>query len=355
MDLDRPIPELDAWLESFRTRSDALADAAAAELARDGALRRGGRDVVAALEQCARNGGRAAEALIDQACTVPAWVDFEAMRAGAQLGLRTPLHSALVLILGSLMESYASARGAKVLIRGGMLSHHVMRRLHDTTTFVLEIAASRGPRPGTRAHRHVLRTRLVHAFVRRGMLSRGDWDREAWGHPVNQEDYASTLLAFSHVYLRSMGRIGLPPTEEEAASVHHLYRWVGYLMGVDPELLTKDRSEERVLYAHITRRQLHPDDDSRALAHSLIHALAGRRPLFLPAAALAELTRDMLGDPMGDALALPRSEAWGRVGGRALPLLGTVQRTVERLPLTRWPIEVIGERVARIVYVYGLA
>lgn len=348
MDLQRPIPELDAWLEAFRSRGDPLADEAAAELMRSRRALQG--DWVDGLA----TGGPACRRLHEHAFTVPLWVDFERMRAGAQLGLRTPVQSALALIMGSLMELYGAARGAKVLIRSGRLESQVISRLHDTTTFVLEIAASRGPRPGTKAHRHVLRTRLVHAFIRHGMLKRPDWDLAAWGLPVNQEDYAGTLLAFSHVYLRSMERIGARLTEEEADSVHHIYRWVGWVMGVDPGLLTATRAEERVLYAHITRRQLHPDDDSRALAHSLISALDRRAPVFLPAAALCELSREMLGDPLCDALGLQHAPEWAAFGDRALPWLSSVQRTVERLPLARFPIELVGEQVARAVYKYGL-
>jgi hypothetical protein len=276
------------------------------------------------------------------------------MRVGARFGLRTPVQSALALIMGSLMELYAASRGAKVLIRSGRLESQVIQRLHDTTTFVLEIAASRGPRPGTYAHRHILRTRLVHAFIRHGMLKRGDWSSAAWGHPVNQEDYAGTLISFSHVYLRSMERIGVRPTAEEKDSIHHIYRWVGWVMGVDPDLLTQSRDEELLLYSHIARRQLQPDDDSRALAHSLLSALDRRAPTFLPAEGLAELSREMIGDPLGDALGLPRSPKWAVFGDRALPLLSSVQRTVERLPLARVPIELVGEQVARAVYRYGL-
>ena len=347
MDLNRPVPEVDAWLEASRSRSDDLADAAAHELIKAKALK---GDWVEALER----GGPACRRLFEHACTVPGWVDFERMRAGAQLGLRTPVQSALALIMGSLMELYAGARGAKVLIRAGRLESQVIARLHDTTTFVLEIAASRGPRPGTYAHRHIIRTRLVHAFIRHGMLKRGDWNAAAWGHPVNQEDLAGTLIAFSHVYLRSMERIGAKPSDDEADSVHHIYRWVGWVMGVDAELLTASRADERLLYAHISRRQLHPDDDSRSLARSLISALDRRAPIFLPAAALAELSREMLGDPLCDALDLPRSPRWAAFGDRALPWLSSVQRTVERLPLARFPIELVGEQVARAVYKYGL-
>ncbi|MDP2274204.1 MAG: oxygenase MpaB family protein [Archangium sp.] len=351
MDLTRPQKELDATLDSYRRVGDDLGDGVVAELISAGALRKNGGDLVSAAETHAKAGGTACAALLEQAFTVPSWVRFPDMRAGTQLGLRTPVQSALSLILGSLLETYGAANGAKVLIRGGMLKDHVLQRLRDTNTFVLEIAASRGPMPGTRAHRHILRTRLVHAFIRHGMLKRGDWNFD-WGHPINQEDSASTLLAFCHVYLRSMARIGATPTEEEEHSLHHLWRWVGYVMGIVPDLITRDRAEEQLLYAHITRRQLHPDDDSRVLAKSLIDALAGRRPTFLPGNALSALARRMLGDEFSDQLGLTPSRAWTTVTN-ALPLFSRAQLRVEKVPFTRFPLEHLGERVARLVYEHG--
>lgn len=351
--LKKPQAEIDAELERFRSASDPLCDAAVAELLRQGAVAGRGADLVGAAEALARDGGEACAALLQHARQVPAWVDFEAMQAGARLGLRTPVQSALALILGSLMESYASARGAKVLVRGGMLQTQVIRRLHDTTTFVLEIAASRGPRPGTYAHRHIIRTRLVHGFVRHGMLRRGDWDFAAWGHPVNQEDYASTLLAFCHVYLRAMHNLGVEVTAEEEASVHHVFRWVGQVMGIDPALLSENRAEEVELYRHITRRQLHPDDDSRALAAALLDALGFRKPLYLPPLAIAELTRQMLGDELADGLGLGRSAWWSRVR-HTLPAFSFAQRQLERVPLSVGPMERLGEKLARLVYEKGL-
>ncbi len=351
MDWSQPPAVVDAFLDACRRERDALGDAAARELIASGALKGAGGDLVGALEQTK---GPAARELLEVSRAVPSWVDFSRMRAGAELGLRTPMQSALALIFGSLLESYGSALGAKVLVRGGMLTKHVLQRLRDTTTFVLEVAASKGPQPGSFAHRHVLRTRLVHAFVRHGMDKRGDW-RPEWGEPINQEDYASTLLVFCHVYLRSLARLGFTPTVEEEDSVHHLYRWVGHLMGVRGELLTTTRADEQALYGHITRRQLHPDDDSRTLARSLVAALAGRRPVFLPEGALLALSRQLLGDALVDQLGLsPASARWGPVTA-ALPLLSRAQRTVERLGLTRPPLERLGERVSRLMYSHGFA
>ena len=350
MNFDRPDAELDVWLESFRSQIDELGAQAAREVISSGQLRSG--DLIDALEACARGGGKASAQLLDEAATVPAWVDFEQMLPGSKLGLRTPVQSGLALVLGSLVESYASAKGAKVLIRGGRLHSQVIARLRDTTNFVLQVAAARGPRPGTPAHRHIVRTRMVHAFVRHGVLKRGDW-REEWGAPINQEDYASTLLAFCHVYLRCMHALGVDVTDEEERSVHHLYRWVGQVMGVAPELLSATREEERLLYLHITRRQLHPDDDSRVLARALIDALAGRGPLFLPAPALEGLSRQMLGDQLADGLDFKRSGRWTHVG-RVMPVVSSVQRAAEKLPGMLPRLESMGEKVARLVFTRGL-
>ncbi|MDP2274782.1 MAG: oxygenase MpaB family protein [Archangium sp.] len=126
-----------------------------------------------------------------------------------------------------------------------------------------------------------------------------------------------------------MVRIGATPTAEEEASLHHLYRWVGYVMGITPDLLTVDREEEKRLHANITRRQLHPDADSRVLAKSLIDALAGRRPTFLPGDALSVLARRMLGDEFSDQLGLRPSRAWSTMI-EALPLFSRAQLRVER-------------------------
>jgi hypothetical protein len=346
MELDRSAADVDAWLDGFRTKSDVLADAAVRELIES---KRARGDGVDALE----HGGPACRRLLEHTHAVPAWVDFEAMRPGAQLGLRTPAQSALALILGSLMELYAMPGVARVLALGGRLSTQVVARLRDTTTFVLEIAASRGPRPGTLAHRLIVNTRLVHAFVRHGAVAHG-WDFAAWGHPANQEDFAATLLVFSHVFLRCLERAGVRATGVEAASVHHLWRWVGHVLGIEPALLTATRAEERVLYAHVARRQLHPSDDSRALAAALLGALDRRAPLFLPATGLAELSRMLIGDPLGDALHLPRSPHWRPLTAGALPLLGVAQRTIERLPFAAAPLEHLGERFARLVHARGL-
>src|SRR5689334_13147458 len=122
-----------AALEALRQEGDPLADAAVAALFERGGLR--GSDLVTSVEIGARDPG-ACRALWEQAHDVPAWVEFPRMVAGAQMGLRNAVQAALALLLGALVESYAAARGAKVLVRSGQLEADTLRRLFRTAEFV---------------------------------------------------------------------------------------------------------------------------------------------------------------------------------------------------------------------------
>lgn len=347
---------MDAWLDQKRLVGDPLADAAAREIVASG-MPRGG-DPRIAFEACVRNATASADA--SRACRellrateqVPEWVSFPKMLRASELGLRHPVQSGLALLLGSLVESYASAHAAKVLIRSGELATNTIKRLRDTTAFVMHIASSRGVRPGSVAHRHVLKVRLIHAFVRAGMQNRRDYD-PAWGLPINQEDYATTLLMFCHVYLRGLRALGVRVTDDDEASVHHLYRWVGHVMGVDTELLTESRDEERALYEIIGRRQARPSADGRALAQSLISEMASRPPLFLPAGALEAISRTIVGDALADGFGFGRSLVWSRTIA-VLPWMSRAQDTLSIVPGMGLASEIVGERLARVMAERGL-
>lgn len=53
--------------------------------------------------------------------------------------------------------------------------------------------------PGGSGWAAVLRVRLLHSAVRTRLMGQSDWDKDAWGVPINQEDLLVTQLAFSQV------------------------------------------------------------------------------------------------------------------------------------------------------------
>ncbi|KAL3801896.1 hypothetical protein ACHAW5_008682 [Stephanodiscus triporus] len=93
-------------------------------------------------------------------------------------------------------------------------------------------------RPGGRGWEAALRVRVLHAKVRRSLLRRrggeNAWDVEAYGVPINQEDTAATLLAFSvNVLLGIEIAAGRPLRASEQRDYLALWRYIGWLLGVD--------------------------------------------------------------------------------------------------------------------------
>lgn len=337
-----------AILDAFRQQGDPLADAAVEELCRE---TQRGADLLQRLQQAAQRGG-ACRRLLQQVNTIPHWVSFDRMRPGMGLAFRNLIPSGLALMCGSLVESFAAADGAKVLVRTGQLQSNPIRRVFETAQFTHSLAVGGGPRPGNLAHDNLVRVRLIHAFVRRSMLKRGDWKPE-WGHPVNQEDYAGTLMMFSHVYARSLRVLGVPLSEDELDAIHQVWQYCGYLLGVDPALLTANRTEEAHLYTWITTRQFRPDSDSRALTHSLLAAMASHPPFFFPLEGLQALSRAMLGDRLADAMALPPTKSW-RYLARPLQVSLRTQSRLGRWPVLKRVTESAGKHLSELILRQGL-
>jgi hypothetical protein len=111
--------------------------------------------------------------------------------------------------------------------------------------------------------------RLMHAMVNRRFLDSGSWRVEDWGLPVNQFDQAGTLALFSTSYLVSLRALGVPVTRREGAAVMHLWRYIGWLMGVDEHWLATSEARGRRNFYHAMLLSPGPDERSRVLARAL--------------------------------------------------------------------------------------
>jgi ER-bound oxygenase mpaB/B'/Rubber oxygenase, catalytic domain len=115
-----------------------------------------------------------------------------------------------------------------------------------------------------------VRVRLIHAQVRRLLLESGQSNADAWGAPINQCHMAGTNLMFSVGVLDGLSRLGYRFDRLEREAVVHLWRYVGYLLGVDPELLIADELEGNRLLDLMFAFEPEPDNDSRALVDALM-------------------------------------------------------------------------------------
>jgi hypothetical protein len=251
-------------------------------------------------------------ALFAQVDRVPAWVDWDLIRRAGELLRRAGPLGGIVLGAKSLVHGYASPAGNKPLVLSGRLREQAARRLNETARFVQAVTAKDGMRRHADGFKISLKVRLMHAQVRRMILASGKWNEAAWGKPINQHDLSATSLLFSESVVVGLRSLGVRISPEEADSYIHLWRYVGWLLGADPDLLPGNEVEALRMADLIGMTMGDPDDDSRALTRALMEAplievrgesgkkWAERRANFGYA-----MARELLGDALGDKLKLP--------------------------------------------------
>lgn len=271
-------------------------------------------------------------ALVDQVTTVPAWVDRARTDHGAAFFLSTHIVGGIVLGAKSLVSGYAAPAGNKPLVLSGRLQHGTHGRLAETSKFVYDVSRPGGLEPGADGVVAAVVVRLIHAQVRDMIHREVDWNPE-WGAPINQHDMLATVLLFSYAWQEGLITLGLSPTDRELEDHTALWRYIGYLMGVDQELLPADRDEAERYADFIELTQGRPDDDARELTRAFLEteppeeADTDAGPS--PAVAYA-LTRTLLGDSMADDLAIPDSPL-----ATVVPLATPLVTAVDRLRRTR--------------------
>lgn len=272
------------------------------------------------LDQAVRSGIETVEgapeeliALFRELDHVPYWVDEDALERGGELLFRSGWFGGLALG-ASLLYGYGSAGGNKPLVFSGRLEQQTPRRLIETSRFVEATCVPGGLRRFGEGFAATVHVRFMHAKIRRLILTSGRWSVEDWGVPANQHDMGATSLLFSAVVIDSLEKLGFDCQPEEVHLFMQLWRYSGYLMGVDPEILPTSEREARRLIDFIATTEGEPDDDSRKLAHAYFSA--GDNPLRATEEEKRRarrivrvhqgITRGVLGETLSDQLGVPK-------------------------------------------------
>ena len=168
----------------------------------------------------------------------PAWLNCELLDAGcvaySRAGPANVFAGARTLSYG-----YAIARTAKILLATGRIEEMAGRRLLETGQWVLAATTPGSMRPdcGGEGVAACLRVRLIHAYVRRHILTRADWDVEVDAIPLNATDVAATLnVGFFALHVQGVEKLGIRYSPGEKEAMAHMWRWVAHVLGVAPEL-----------------------------------------------------------------------------------------------------------------------
>ena len=207
----------------------------------------------------------------------PDWFDPALALEGARVCHLSGLDGLWVLRDGALMSSYqASAINQTLLLTGG-LERGPQRRVAETVRWWMDCTTPGGLSRFAAGFKSTARVRLMHALVRERVRHLPEWDTSQLGLPVNQVDMQASYLGFSAVFLMGQRLFGIPVPRAEAAAVMHLWRYIGWLMGVEDELMCDDEQQGRVLLYRNLISQAPPDDTSVVLARALMDEPLHRR------------------------------------------------------------------------------
>lgn len=244
----------------------------------------------------------------------PDWVDPGMVAEGARVYRRFGQNAADVLLQLSLIGGYRFGGPPDFLVAtGGLTGDSTRRRLAETQAWTASLS-----RPGAlerdadgrwgEGWRLTVHVRAMHALVNASFEDR--WDLQQWGQPINQSDQAATLGLFDGVVLLGVRALGVPVSAADSRAVMHLWRYVGWLLGVDDEWSTDSERERHRLNYHLLLAQ-GPATDAGAQLAGDIDAVLRQLP---NGRFKQERTRSMLSTFLGRQslrdLALPWRPPW---------------------------------------------
>ncbi len=248
---------------------DPLADAVIADVMSDSALT--WTAVLAALETPTHpvTESQALRQFLAHVTATPEWFDPAIARAGAAAWWRFGSLQVGTLYQ-SLIYGYQAQGFVRPLIETGRLSEGTWDRAVATGRWVTLATAPGMMDPGAPGWVETIRIRLVHAMVRHHLLA-GEWDSEQWGAPINQTYAQLTITAgFLVLPLTIAKDLGIRYSGAELEAITHLWRYIGWAMGVEPERLPVDFADAAEIRSISREFRLQPVEASRVLVKALL-------------------------------------------------------------------------------------
>lgn len=205
----------------------------------------------------------------------PEWLDPERVALGAKVFRRwgTAVFS---FATTSTLEMYSENSITKPLsLAGGYAGDKAHHRQLETVRFWLDVSADGGLEPGAPGRATAMRVRIMHVFIRRKLVEHPEWDLDAWGVPISIGDATLTLMGGSVVPGLALWSMGHQTTIREIEATLHFWRYVGHLLGVQPDWYPRDfRESVQLMFAAFVKRAYLAGADGEELVESYLPAFA---------------------------------------------------------------------------------
>jgi hypothetical protein len=208
----------------------------------------------------------------------PEWLDWGLVERGARVFRRYGT-SVFSFATTSTLEMYSESSIAKPLsLAGGYAGDTAHKRQLETVRFWIDISEpgglDKGP-PASRGRGTAMRVRIMHVFIRRRLIKHPEWDLDAWGVPISISDATLTLMGGSVVPGLALWSVGHQTTVAEIEALLHFWRYVGHLLGVQPDWYPKGFQESvQLMYAAFVKRAYAAGRDGEELVESYLPAFA---------------------------------------------------------------------------------
>ncbi len=231
--------------------------------------------------------------LFDEFERDPEWLDWEQVELGARVFRRYGT-SVFSFATTSTLEMYSENSITKPLsLSGGYAGDTAHKRQVETVRFWIDVSEpgglDKGP-PVARGRATALRVRIMHVFIRRRLLKHPEWDLDAWGVPISISDATLTLMGGSVVPGLALWSVGHQTTIKEIEALLHYWRYIGHLLGVQPNWYPETFQESvQLMYAAFVKRAYKAGKDGEELVESYLPAFAPK-----PGSPLRKRARDEL-------------------------------------------------------------
>lgn len=212
----------------------------------------------------------------------PEWVDWDLIAEGGRVFTRLGQNAGDVLLQLSLISGYRFGGPSDLLVAtGGLTGDMTRRRLAETQKWATSLSKPEAllppeaGRPAGEAWRLTVHVRAMHALVNSSFEP--TWNTNRWGLPINQADQCATLGLFDGVLIIGCRALGVPIRRRDATALMHLWKYVGWLMGVEDDFLVDSEWERHRINYHLLLAQSGISEAGPKLAQAILVAQRERR------------------------------------------------------------------------------